>query len=75
MTVLKDLRLRLKLTQEEMAKELNVSVWSIVKWEAGRHHPNFDFLQLKKLYVLLARQNLSIMDLPDDNFGELPIRK
>lgn len=74
MSVIKQLRDRLELTQEELARELNISVWSVAKWEGGKHNPSFNFRQLKALYCLLARTGLSILDLPDNNWDELPNR-
>ena len=75
MSVIKQLRNRLDITQEQMARELELSVWSIGKWENGKHNPTFNFKQMKSLYVLLAKANLSILDLPDNNFDDLPNRK
>ncbi len=74
MSVIKQLRERLELTQEELARELGISVWSVAKWESGKHNPSFNFKQLKSLYCLLAKGKLSILDLPDNNFEDLPDR-
>jgi putative transcriptional regulator len=74
MSVIKQLREELSLTQEQMARELDLSVWSIGKWEAGKHSPTFNFKQIKALYLLMAKAGMSIMDLPDNNWDKLRIK-
>lgn len=74
MSVIRQLREKLDLTQEELARELSISVWSVAKWEGGKHNPSFNFKQLKALYCLLAKGGLSILDLPDNNWEDLPNR-
>lgn len=36
---IRDLRRRLGVTQETLAKLLNVTVWTVNRWEAGRVSP------------------------------------
>ena len=42
---LKELRVERKLSQEDLAKELNVSQRSISSWETGFRQPDFETLE------------------------------
>ncbi|WP_211324454.1 helix-turn-helix domain-containing protein [Mycoplasma struthionis] len=52
--LIKTLRNKLVLTQEELASLLNVSFASINRWEAGRHEPT---TKIKKKIIELCKQN------------------
>ena len=50
---LKTLRIKAKLTHEDVAEALGVTVFSIYNWESGRHFPSISlFPQLAELYKL-----------------------
>lgn len=49
--IFKELRLENKLTQEEIAKELNISIQSIHKWEQNKCFPDaFNLIKICKFY-------------------------
>lgn len=56
------------LTQEEFAKELNVSVSTINRWEKGKVKPNLS--ALKNLKLFCERQNLPFDKLEKDWFED-----
>lgn len=60
---LKRLREEANLSQEELARLIDVSVKSISRWETGRHEPTFTIRQVKALCKALGKP-LDI--LPDD---------
>lgn len=60
---LKQLREEAKLSQEELARLIDVSVKSISRWETGRHEPTFTIRQVKALCRALGK---SLDSLPDD---------
>jgi len=51
--LVKELRLRLILTQQEFAELLGVSFASINRWESGRHEPT---TKVKRRIVELCKQ-------------------
>lgn len=52
--LVKELRKKLILSQEEFAKLLGVSFASINRWEAGRHEPT---IKVKRKIVELCKEN------------------
>lgn len=65
---LKQLREEARLSQEELARLIDVSVKSISRWETGRHEPTFTIRQVKALCRALGR---NLDSLPDDlNFSD-----
>lgn len=48
--ILKELRLKKSLTQEELAKELNFSMSVVNKWENGKKNPSVDSLKILAKY-------------------------
>src|SRR5690554_3113815 len=59
---LKSLRINKKMTQEDLAKKLNISRQSISKWEQGINEPSIE--TLKQICLIL---DVSINDLIDDD--------
>ena len=60
---LKRLREEANLSQEELARLIDVSVKSISRWETGRHEPTFTIRQVKALCKALGKP---LDSLPDD---------
>jgi DNA-binding XRE family transcriptional regulator len=52
--LVKELRLKLILSQQEFADLLNVSFASINRWETGKHEPT---IKLKRKIVQLCKEN------------------
>ena len=52
--IVKELRLKLILTQQEFADLLGVSFASINRWESGRHEPT---IKVKRKIVELCKKN------------------
>lgn len=52
--LVKELRLKLILSQQEFADLLNVSFASINRWETGKHEPT---IKMKRKIVELCKQN------------------
>ena len=52
--LLKELRLKLILSQQEFADLLNVSFASINRWETGKHEPT---IKIKRKIVQLCKEN------------------
>lgn len=64
---LKQLREETRLSQEELARLIDVSVKSISRWETGRHEPTFTLRQVKAFCRALGK---NLGSLPDDlNFS------
>lgn len=55
---LKELRIEKKLSQTELAKELNVSQRSISSWETGFRQPDFETLELIAKYFNVSTDYL-----------------
>jgi len=72
MSVLKQIRDRLNMSQEEFARLLDVSIYTLSRWENCKQNPTFTFKQVKILAMLLRGMNLQLTDLPDDLKGEVP---
>lgn len=64
--ILKQLRERLKMTQEELATELATTSRTIRRHETGERQIRFSLPQIKRLMELMQRAGMSINDLPDD---------
>lgn len=60
---LKRLREEADLSQEELARLIDVSVKSISRWETGRHEPTFTVRQMKALCKALGK---NLDNLPDN---------
>ena len=58
-----DMRKKLGLRQEDVAKALNVTTRSIMNWESGKHEPKLSIRQTKALCKLLG---VSLDEIPDD---------
>jgi len=52
--LVKELRLKLILSQQELADLLNVSFASINRWETGKHEPT---IKIKRKIVQLCKEN------------------
>lgn len=52
--IVKDLRIKLLMTQEEFATHLGVSFASINRWETGKHEPT---IKIKRKIVALCKEN------------------
>ena len=52
--LVKELRLKLILSQQEFADLLNVSFASINRWETGKHDPT---IKIKRKIVQLCKEN------------------
>jgi len=52
--IVKQLRTKLILSQEELAKLLGVSFASINRWETGKHEPT---IKVKRKIVALCKEN------------------
>lgn len=64
--MLRLLRESLDMTQEEFAREFGVSRNTVNRSEMGMHKMRFTVSQVKKLFTLLDRANISVYDLPDE---------
>ena len=53
--LVKELRLKLILSQQEFADLLNVSFASINRWETGKHEPT---IKIKRKIVQLCKENI-----------------
>lgn len=61
------MRKQLGLTQEDVAKALDVTTRTIINWENGHHEPRLTIKQTKSLCRVLG---ISLVeDLPDNLFG------
>lgn len=74
-TMLKQLRVRLGLSQEDLAKILDVSVFQVSRWENKKAEFSLNLRQIKKLIELLRAMGLDIESLPDDIDQDLPLPK
>jgi DNA-binding XRE family transcriptional regulator len=63
---LKQVREKLRMTQEEFGRELGISNNTISRYERGIHKITFTLAQMKRLQDLLEQAGMSIKDLPDD---------
>lgn len=66
MSAFKMLRDKLKMSQQDFAKELEVTIATLSRWENGKHEPALNMRQIKSLNHLLTKARLSFYDLPDD---------
>ena len=55
---IKNLRIEKKLTQKELANELNVSLKTISHWESGYSEPSIIFLKKLKEYFNISYDEL-----------------
>lgn len=51
---LKQYRKEHNLSQEELARMIDTSVFSVNRWETAKHHPNRPILKLMKMLKILA---------------------
>lgn len=65
---IKKLRQKIFLSQEEFAKELNVSVSTINRWETGKAKPNLT--AMKKLKCFCNKNDLEFDDLESEWHNE-----
>ena len=65
--VLKMTRQKAFMTQEVFAKEMNVSVMTVNRWENGKCKPNLS--AMKKLKSFCMVNNLSYADIEKARFG------
>ncbi len=64
-----ELRLKLNVSQEELAKLLGVSFSSVNRWENGRHEPTkIAKAKLKKLFV---ENEICLNDTPESSISNL----
>jgi DNA-binding XRE family transcriptional regulator len=64
--ILKEVRERLGMTQEQIADNLGISRRTVIRHEAGERVIKLNFTQIKRLKELLEQAGMSINDLPDD---------
>ena len=64
--ILKKIRERLGMTQEQIADCLGISRRTVIRHEAGERVIKLNFAQIRRLKELLEQAGLSIDDLPDD---------
>jgi transcriptional regulator with XRE-family HTH domain len=64
--MLRYLREQLQMTQEEFAREFGVARNTITRSEMGLTKMKFTVSQVKTLFALLDRANISVYDLPDE---------
>lgn len=57
--IVKELRTKLIMTQEEFATLLGVSFASINRWETGKHEPT---IKIKRKIVGLCKENNVVME-------------
>ena len=50
---LRDYRLKHNMTQEELARLLHISVFSVSRWERARHYPTSAVIRLMKISGVL----------------------
>jgi len=58
-----NMRKKLGLRQEDVAKALHVTTRSIMNWESGKHEPKLSIKQTKALCKLLG---VTLDEIPDD---------
>lgn len=58
--MIKKLRNKMLLTQSEFAKELDVSIASVARWETGENEPTMKVK--RKLQTLFEKYNLEVED-------------
>lgn len=58
----KTIRLEAKLTQEKLAREIDVAISTVRRWEKGQNEPTMTLLQMKKFCNSVKR---SFEELPD----------
>lgn len=63
---LKTIRVKLGLTQEQLAREIGVTSVTISRWERGVAPATFTVPQIKAFSRLLARIGMTVDNLPDD---------
>lgn len=61
------MRKQLGLTQDDVARALDVTTRTIINWENGHHEPRLTIRQVKKLCRVL--QISTVDELPDNLFG------
>lgn len=61
-SLFKQLRLNAKLSQEALAKDINVAVSTIRRWEKGNVEPTFTVAQMK---AFCDSANIPLSDLPN----------
>lgn len=71
LSVFYQIRQKTGLSQEDLARLLDVSFTSVNRWENGKQVPKLDFKQWKTIIILLAGMGIDAKDLPDNAFGEI----
>ncbi len=64
--ILKEVRERLGMTQEQIADCLGISRRTVIRHEAGERVIKLNFAQIRRLKELLEQAGMSIDDLPDN---------
>lgn len=64
--ILKEVRERLGMTQEQIADCLGISRRTVIRHEAGERVIKLNFAQIRRLKELLEQAGMSIDDLPAD---------
>ncbi|BFL68887.1 TPA: helix-turn-helix transcriptional regulator [Staphylococcus aureus] len=65
--IFKELRLEKRLTQEEIAKKLNISIQSIHKWEQNKCLPDtFNIIKICEFYNISSDYLLGLNNNKDD---------
>jgi len=52
--LLRDYRKKHNITQEELARMLETSVFSVNRWEMAKHYPNASVIKLMKMLKILS---------------------
>jgi putative transcriptional regulator len=64
-SALRKLREELNMSQENLARELGISIQTVSRWESDKNVPTLTVQQMKVLDRLLKSISKSIGDLPD----------
>jgi transcriptional regulator with XRE-family HTH domain len=71
MSVFTQIRTKTGMSQGELARCLGVTNVTISRWENGASEPLLSFKQMKVLSYILLGMGFSIIDLPEDPFGDI----
>ena len=64
--IIKELRLQRKISQDTLAKSLNLPRYTIANWEQGRTEPNTEQLKLLCIFFGISADELLEIDTPGE---------
>ena len=69
----KRLRLNIRLSQEQLAREIGVAVSTIRRWEKGQAEPTMTVAQMKKFCLIVKKDFQELPDslLPSDRHADI----